>query len=86
MDQVDVDRIARLCPALRAIVEAEVRAGNKVAQTWEGWGFVVMLGTPFVRQHIYDATELRYREVDDPRCWKSEYHCESHAQTVACRF
>ena len=86
MDQVDTERIERLCPALRAIVNAEIRAGNRVVETWEGWGFVIMLAAPFVQRHICDSNEIQYRDVDDPHYWKSEYNCAAHGQTVACRF
>jgi hypothetical protein len=84
MDEVDEARIARLCPDLRRIVEAEISAGNWVAETWEGWGLVIMLGAPFRARHASD--ELDYRDVDDPHYWKSEYHCKAHHQRVACRF
>jgi hypothetical protein len=86
MDSVDEARIVRLCPALREIVETEVAAGNGVAETWEGWGFVVMLRAPFLLRHSPRADEIEYRDVDDPHHWKSEFHCKAHAQTVACRF
>lgn len=51
-----------------------------------------MLGVPFATQHPSDADadayadEVEFRNIDDPRTWKCEYHCPVHGQSVACRF
>jgi hypothetical protein len=66
-------------------VDAELTAGNWISETWERWGFVVLLAAPFLVNHDR-GDELQYRAVDDPHYWKAEYTCPVHDQAVACRF
>jgi hypothetical protein len=86
MQNEDKARVQKLCPGLRRIVDSELQAGNWVHETWDNWGFVVLLGAPFFARHDLASGELTYRDVNDPHYWKSEYNCEAHGQSVACRF
>lgn len=86
MKSEDSERIARLCPHLRKIVDVELSRGNAVSESWDNWGFVVLLSLPFRETHDLDSGKLSYREVNDPHYWKSEYTCEEHQQSVACGF
>ena len=86
LDEDDERRIGALCKELRGILDAELLAGNEVVETWEDWGFVVLLSRPFTRSHDTASGVLEYREKDDPHYWKAQYHCPSSGQTLACRF
>jgi hypothetical protein len=65
MDPVDQARFEKLCPGLRRIVDLELQAGNWVDETWEGWGFVVLLGAPFSRS-LPDAWSVGRLQVRGP--------------------
>lgn len=86
MDADDRLRVEQLCPELRAIVDAELAAGNWVSETWTDWGFVVLLGAPFLCVHPADGQTIVHRDVNDPHYWLREFQCIDHDQVVACRF
>lgn len=86
MDANDRLRVEQLCPELRAIVDAELAAGNWVAETWTDWGFVVLLGAPFLCDHAANGQMIVHRDVNDPHYWSREFRCIDHHQVVACRF
>ncbi|MEM7246707.1 MAG: hypothetical protein AAF533_15255 [Acidobacteriota bacterium] len=75
---------ASLSPPLRGILETELAAGNRIAESWQGWGHVVLLERPFLRRHVVEGAVV-YRDVSDPRHWKAEYFDEDNEQAVACR-
>jgi hypothetical protein len=77
------ERIERLCPQLKSILDAELRAGNAVAQTWDDRGFGVLLKKPFLLEHHRDSS-VAFRRLDDPHYWKAEY--SSQDQILACAF
>lgn len=82
---VNEDHISKLCPELRAIVAAELAAGNSIAECWSGWGFGVLLHKPFLRKHA-TSEHICFRPINDPHYWQAEYACDALQQLVACRF
>ncbi len=80
--------IGRLVPPLRAILDEELRRGNVVVETWEGWpnnaSLFVMLGAPFAKQ--YEAEGIRFVSVEDPHYWKEEYQHVGSSHALGCRF
>ena len=81
----DDENVAKLCPGLRAILEAELAAGNTVAETWDGWGLGVLLSRPFRLVHPTGGG-VCFCPLEDPRHWKAEYRCDALGQLVGCRF
>jgi hypothetical protein len=79
------ENIAKLCPELRAILEAELAAGNSIAETWDGWGLGVLLSRPFLVVHPVGGS-VCFRPLNDPHYWKAEYACDTLKQIVGCRF
>lgn len=86
MHNIDPARIATLCPELKAILEAELAAGNEVVATVEAWGSIVMLAQHFRVRHEIAGTRVTFLEVNDPHYWKSQYSVKELDQHVACRF
>lgn len=78
------DHISGLCPELRAIVGAELAAGNSIAEYWRGWGFGVLLHKPFLLKHV-TSDHITFRPVNDPHYWQAEYAFQELGQVVACR-
>jgi hypothetical protein len=75
-----------LCPELKAILDAELAAGNRVVEDWEGYGSVVMLARPFILKHQADDALVEFREINDPHYWLAEWRCRRTGQLLACRF
>lgn len=86
LSREDERRIAALGPELKAVLDAELNAGNYIVETWENFGFYVLLGKPFQCRHHVDERSLEYRAVDDPHYWKAEIRSRLTDQVVACRF
>jgi hypothetical protein len=79
------DAIAQLCPELRAILDAELAAGNSIAEVAEAWGLGVLLVLPFRLTHAV-SDRITFRPVNDPHYWLAEYNCAEPKQFIACRF
>jgi hypothetical protein len=75
------EHLDALCPELRMVVTDATKSGNRVIETWRGFGQAVLLerarpvleGVP--RQV---RANLSYRPVNDPHYWLGEMHCQSH--------
>jgi hypothetical protein len=86
LNSVDTARIESLCPELREILKVELAAGNRVVETWDGWGLGVVLERPFLREHVIAGSRVAYHDVNDPHYWKAQYSVKELGQLVACRF
>lgn len=82
--------VARLCPELRVLLEAELAAGNCVADTGPGLqgadSVIVVLGSAFRAQPKVLPPGVEYREINDPHWWKAEYFHPATRHVLACRF
>jgi hypothetical protein len=78
----DERRIAGLCPDIAALLNAELRSGNFVVETWEGFGVYVLLGKRFQLPHSVEGGTVEYRDVDDPHYWKAEYCSQATGQCL----
>ena len=69
--------MALLHPALRAILDAELAAGNEVAETGGGWpdpdSVFVRLRDPFRTKPSPLPPNVVYTEPNDPHWWKADY-------------
>jgi hypothetical protein len=77
---------ASLCPELQVILDAELRAGNYVAESWDVGGCVVLLGRPFQVAQGLLSTALTYLETGDSPYWKAEIFEQGTGQRLACRY
>ena len=86
----DADLLARLCPELRILLDAELAAGNRVVETFGGWpvagAVFVMLAEPFRKRSVTLPADVVFREINDPHWWKAEYDHEPTHHVLACRF
>jgi RimJ/RimL family protein N-acetyltransferase len=76
-----------LHPALRAILTAEIDAGNEIVETSQGWpdpdSVFVRLRQPFrTRPSLPDG--VQYAELNDPHWWKAEFSTRSPRHILAC--
>ena len=85
---IDPAVVAGLCGELRQILEAELAAGNRIAETSRDWPVALnlWLAHPFRARTIAVPAEVRFRQVDDPHWWLAEYECQQHHHLLACRF
>jgi len=84
----DRPALAKLHPALRAILEAELAAGNEVAETGGGWpdpdSVFVRLRHPFRTRPSPLPAGVVYTEPNDPHWWKANYSSASPRHILAC--
>jgi len=85
----DRPALAKLHPALRAILDAELAAGNQVAETGGGWpdpdSIFVRLRDPFRTKPSPLPTGVVYTEPNDPHWWKADYGTVSSPRHIlAC--
>ncbi|WP_280151985.1 hypothetical protein [Piscinibacter sp. XHJ-5] len=73
---------------LQAILEAELAAGNEVAEV-SSWppkcSLLVILRHPFNSKHTA-AAGVEFAEINDSHYWKAEYRYNGGAQVLACGF
>jgi hypothetical protein len=90
MNAANPELTARLCPELRALLDAELAAGNKVAECGIGVNGstapLVLLASPFRARPDALPVGVEYREVNDPHWWKAEYFHTPTKHCLACRF
>jgi RimJ/RimL family protein N-acetyltransferase len=79
--QRHADALARLAPPLRTLLDAELAAGNEVAETGSGWpdadSVFVRLKRPFVVTPAALPPDVTYARLDDPHWWRAEYTTRS---------
>ena len=84
----DRPALARLHPALRAILDAELAAGNEVAETGGGWpdddSIFVRLRDPFRTTSSPLPAGVTYTEPNDPHWWRADYSSQSPRHILAC--
>ncbi len=73
---------------LRAILEAELAAGNSIAEVRPGGALheslVVILARPFLTPLRPATANLRFRQVNLPGWWRTEYTAAVTPHTLAC--
>jgi hypothetical protein len=73
----DAPALARLLPSLRTLLDAELAAGNEIAETGGGWpdtdSVFVRLRHPFRARPASLPAGVTYQELNDPHWWKAEY-------------
>lgn len=88
MEVRDRPAIAKFHPALRKILEAELAAGNEVAETGGGWpdpdSIFIRLKKPFLTPHQPPPPGVIYTEPNDPHWWKADYSSLSPRHILAC--
>ncbi len=76
-----------VCPEIRALLEAELAAGNAIAYVDRSMAnpkaHLVMLTEPFRVAHVSDL-RVRRVEVNDPHWWAIEFTCRLHAHQLVC--
>ena len=82
------EHLARLCPPLAALLQAELDAGNRVVETSTQWPtpLSIWLARPFLCPPAKLPEGVTYRDVNDPHYWKAEYVHEPTRHMLACRF
>lgn len=73
--------LAELHPGLRAILAAELAAGNEILETGRGWpepaSVLVKLRNAFATPRAEPPAGVTYRFVNDPHWWLEEFATES---------
>jgi hypothetical protein len=75
------EHLDALCPELATVVADAVKNGNRVIETWTGFGRVVLLERPRpVLSNVSNnvRAHLTYKRVNDPHYWLGEIHCDLH--------
>jgi len=72
-DAANAPALAKLHPALRLILDAELKAGNEITETsLEGETVFVRLKRPFAPRKELPAG-VRYAEINDPHWWTAQF-------------
>lgn len=90
MEVVSQAPIDALCPQLRAILDAEVAAGNRICETSKGWptpsSIVIFLSDSFKVTLGALPSNVTYRLLNDPHYWYAEYEHSLAGHVLACGF
>jgi len=80
--------LAALHPSLRAILQAELAAGNEIAETGGGWpdkeSVFIRLRHPFKTKPNPLPAGVSYNQLNDPHWWKAEFTTGAPAHILAC--
>lgn len=87
---VKQQHLDQLCPALQALLEAELAGGNHVVETSSGWpaddSIVVGLAKRFLARPAQMPPGVTYRLLSDPHWWYAEYEHAPSRHLLFCRF
>jgi ribosomal-protein-alanine N-acetyltransferase len=88
LDSVNSPALSSLHPALRAILAAELAAGNEIAETGGGWpdkdSVFIRLKHPFKTPHSPLHAGVIYTEPNDPHWWKADFSAGKPPHILAC--
>jgi hypothetical protein len=87
---IDPTHLRDLCCELRVLLEAEIAAGNRVAETSKGWPLPdsvwVLLSAPFHNTPEQLPPGVKLVDVNDPHWWKQEYKHLASGSVLACQY
>lgn len=93
-NNVDDDVVKKFSGALKDILELELKAGNKIVETYQSKdstfpmpnATMIFLGKEFRTPIQKDLDNIEYREINDPHYWKAEYFDKDTLQFLCCKF
>ena len=84
------EHLRELRPELRAILDQELAAGNRISCTSKGWGdpdaIFVQLHFPFIVKQENLPAGVQYNLVNDTHWWLAEYVHMPSKHLLACSF
>jgi len=87
LDSINTIALASLHPPLRAILAAELAAGNEIAETRGGWpdkeSVFIRLKHPFRTPHSPPPPGVKYTEPNDPHWWKADFSTGKPVHLIA---
>lgn len=91
MMAIDKKIVNKFSGKLREILQVELKAGNKIAEAYEGdWPYpnsiMIFLKKPFKTPIQRDLEGIEFRNVNDPHYWKAEYADEKSKMWLCCNF
>ena len=82
------DHINNFSAKLKKILDEEIKLGNNIVETSDGWPYVssiiVFLEKPFYQK--YELEKIEYGHINDAHYWKAEYYDGELNHTLACKF
>ena len=89
MGMLSENSVVNLAPELRVILDAELEAGNAIAEVVSGSplhdALVVILEKSFITPLRPASANMRFRQVNLPGWWAAEYTTAQPPHTLACR-
>jgi hypothetical protein len=83
-----VDAPINLVQPLKSILDAELAAGNTIAEVAD-WppkcSLLIILRRPF-HQRYAETADVEYADINDRHYWKAEYRYKGGQQCLACGF
>ena len=91
---VDPKVVNRFVGVLKDILEEELKAGNKIVETYESKdsdfpvpnATMIFLEKPFRTPVRRDLASIEFSELNDPHYWKAEYFDKQNIQFLCCKF
>jgi [ribosomal protein S5]-alanine N-acetyltransferase len=88
LDFINVPALSVLDARLKTILQAEIAAGNEIAETGGGWpdrdSVFVRLRQTFYTRPSALADGVEYKELNDPHWWQAEFSTRSPRHILAC--
>ena len=94
VNTVDQKVVDRFVGPLRTILELELKAGNKIVETYESKestfpmpnAMMIFLDRQFLTPIQRDLNNIAFSEMTDRHYWQGEYFDKERIQFLCCRF
>ena len=86
INKEDIERISNI---LKIILEKEIKSGNEIFETWNGWPYnstVISLLYPFKVNLEIITENISFKELNDVHYWKAEYRDLLTNDLLICKF
>jgi hypothetical protein len=93
-NMVDQNVVNGFVGVLKTILELELKAGNKIAETYESKdskfpmpnATMIFLKQSFKTPVQKNLENIEFRDINDPHYWKAEYFDKENIQFLCCGF
>lgn len=87
---IDPKAIDLFTGKLKGILDEELRAGNRIEDTWYDWPsphtVAVVLSRPFLTPIKKDLPGIIFQDLNDPHYWKANYFDTERKLYLICGF
>lgn len=88
---IDINTIRKFSGKLNEILDLELKAGNRIVETYEGdWPYpnsiMIFIDKPFKTPIQRNLENIEFHNINDPHYWKAEYFDKNNNMWLCCKF